>query len=60
MQNKSKLVYSVEFRAPTAGQRVLQDCATSPTTYFNASNRDELKAAYKEIAVQLSDLRLSE
>ena len=60
MKNKSIIVYAVAFRAPTAGQRVLQDCATSPTTYFNASNRDELKAAYKEIAVQLSDLRLSE
>ncbi|MEM7638895.1 MAG: TadE/TadG family type IV pilus assembly protein [Pseudomonadota bacterium] len=60
MKDKSILVYAVAFRAPTAGQRVLRDCATSSTTYFNANSRDELKAAYKDIAVQLSDLRLSE
>ncbi|MEM6555080.1 MAG: TadE/TadG family type IV pilus assembly protein [Pseudomonadota bacterium] len=60
MKEKGIIVYAVAFKAPSRGQSVLQDCATNSTTDFNATNRDELKAAYKEIAVQVSDLRLSE
>lgn len=59
MKAKGVLVYAVAFKAPLAGQNVLNDCATSDDTYFNATNRQELKNAYQQIAVELSELRLS-
>ncbi len=61
MKDKGIIVYAVAFRAPLDGQKVLRDCASNASsTYFSANNRSGLKAVYKEIAVQLSDLRLSE
>ncbi|MEM9571749.1 MAG: Tad domain-containing protein [Pseudomonadota bacterium] len=59
MKAKGITVYAVAFKAPLAGQNVLKDCATDTDTFFNATSRQELKDAYNEIAVALSELRLS-
>lgn len=53
-------IYSVAFRAPASGQAVLRYCASNPGYYFEASNAADLKEAYKEIALSLSDLRISQ
>ena len=54
------IVYAVAFQAPTEGQEVLEYCATSTADhYFNATNGAELKAAYEEIAGQLSGVRVA-
>jgi len=59
MKDRNILVYAVAFKAPTLGQDILRDCATHAGTFFNATSKTELEAAYKQIAAQLSDLRLS-
>ena len=57
-------VYTVGFQVPTSvqktgdGRTIMQYCATSPGHAFNASNAEELKAAYREIAQSISELRL--
>ncbi|MEO1322248.1 MAG: pilus assembly protein TadG-related protein [Pseudomonadota bacterium] len=60
MKDKGIKIFAVAFKAPAQGQSVLSDCASSASTYFNAANTDDLKAAYREIAVALSDLRIAE
>lgn len=59
MKLKHVQIYSVAFKAPPAGNEVLQYCASNPGFFYNANNGTELKQAYKEIAVSLSALRLS-
>ncbi|MAP94447.1 MAG: hypothetical protein CMK07_05795 [Ponticaulis sp.] len=59
MKKEGVIVYSVAFQAPLAGKRVLQSCASSNNHFFDASNGDELIAAYSAIASQLSNLRLT-
>lgn len=60
MKAKNIKIFAVAFKAPASGQSVLSDCASGPDTYFAAANTAELKAAYKKIAVALSDLRIAE
>ncbi len=59
MRDAGVQVYSVAFKAPKAGQKVLKDCASSPDHYFEPENGNELIAVYEEIASQLSNLRLT-
>lgn len=59
MKDKNIAVYSVAYRAPEAGKRVLKHCASNDSFFYDAANRDELIAAYKQVALSLSDLRLS-
>ena len=53
-------LYSVAFQAPSSAQRTLKACASSTGHYFNATNGDELIRTFKDIAVRLSKLRISE
>lgn len=60
MKAEGVIVYAVAFQAPAEGQAVLEDCATSTANhYFNATSGAELKAAYEEIAGQLSGVRVA-
>lgn len=59
MKAKGILIYGVAFKAPSEGQALLEYCATNDDMYFNATDTAKLKAAYKQIAVQLSDLRIA-
>lgn len=60
MKLKGIAIYAVAFKASSAGQDVLKHCVSDLTFYFDAQNGDDLKKAYKEIALLLSDLRLSQ
>ena len=60
MKDKGIKIFAVAFKAPADGQSTLSDCASSSDTYFNAENTGDLKAAYQQIAVALSDLRIAE
>lgn len=60
MKNKEVIVYSIGFQLNDArATAVLQNCATSPTHFFRAEDGDQLRAAFRDIAVQLNSLRLS-
>ncbi len=59
MKLKDIKVYAVALQAPTAGQRVLEYCASGPEFFFDAQNGAELTEAYRQIAVSISDLRIS-
>ncbi len=43
------IVYTVAFMAPTRGQTLLRECATTPSNYFQAENMTALIAAFKAI-----------
>ncbi|WP_439617535.1 vWA domain-containing protein [Shinella sp.] len=43
------IVYTVAFMAPTRGQTLLRECATTPANYFQAENMTALIAAFKAI-----------
>ena len=59
MKADGVLIFSVAFQAPSAGEAILQTCASSPDKYFDASSKAQLREAYKSIASSLSDLRLT-
>ncbi|WP_159950191.1 TadE/TadG family type IV pilus assembly protein [Rhizobium sp. 18065] len=42
-------IFTVAFMAPTGGQKLLRECATDTSHYYDASNAAELVAAFKEI-----------
>ena len=52
-------IYSVAFDAPSSGEAVLSYCATSADHFFTADNGAELQAAYAEIAMEVSQIRLT-
>jgi Flp pilus assembly protein TadG len=60
MKDKGVIVYSVAFQAPASAEATLRDCATSNDTYFNASNGEELRLAFKSVAADLNNLRLTQ
>lgn len=60
MRDEGVIVYAVAFEAPWQAKRTLEDCAGDGARYFEAENGDELKAAYRAIASQLSNLALTE
>jgi len=59
MKNKGIIVYSVAFSAGSSAQSLLQGCASSSNTYFNATNGNELRAAFQKIALNINKLRLT-
>jgi len=58
MRDQGVLVYAVAFQAPSSAKATLRDCAGTNQRFFDASNGDELNAAYDAIASQLSNLAL--
>lgn len=60
MRDEGIIVYAVAFEAPWQAKRTLEDCAGGEGRYFEAENGEELKAAYRAIASQLSNLALTE
>lgn len=55
------LIYGIAFEAPSAGATAIRNCASSPaaTYYFDASGL-EIKTAFRMIASNLSQLRLTQ
>lgn len=58
MKDEDVIIYSVAFQAPASGQQILEYCATSTATYFDASNSSELIEAYQQIAQDIKRLHL--
>lgn len=52
-------VYAVAFNAGSAAEKLLSKCATSSDTYFKTSSGTALRDAYREIGLQLRQLRIS-
>jgi len=54
-------VYTVGFQLPANGQSVdtLRQCASDPDKFFSAENGDQLKQAFREIALRISALYLA-
>ncbi|MEM5516510.1 pilus assembly protein TadG-related protein [Henriciella sp. AS95] len=53
------VIYSVAFQAPSAGEEVLQYCASDAESFFTPQNGEQLRSAYQAIASSISDLRIS-
>lgn len=53
-------IFSVAFRAPARGQAILQYCASNAGHYYQASNQNQLHQAYEDIAIALTELRISQ
>lgn len=55
-------VYGIAFNAPANGQTQIRNCSSSPKEnyYFNASNGNLLRAAFRAIATDISELRLTQ
>lgn len=55
------LVYGIAFEAPTSGEAAIQNCASSPSsTYYFDANGLEIRTAFRLIASNLSQLRLTQ
>lgn len=60
MKAKSITVYTVGFNIDsTAAKDMLKNCATSSDHYYDTSGGDALKAAFRDIALKISKLRLT-
>jgi Flp pilus assembly protein TadG len=57
-------IYGIAFAAPANGQTQIKNCASPDAGqviyYHNASNNADLTAAFKQIATQIADLRLTQ
>ena len=61
MKNTGITVYTVGFQISQGGEayQTMQQCATSTSHFFNSTTGDELRQAFREIALQVVTLRLS-
>ncbi len=59
MKAEGIVIYTVAFKAPQAGQDILEYCGSGSEFSFKASNGQQLEDAYDRIASNISDLRLS-
>jgi Flp pilus assembly protein TadG len=61
MKEAGITVYTIGFEIGTSGWafNTMRDCATSPSHFFNSSSGDELRQAFREIALQISTLRIT-
>jgi Flp pilus assembly protein TadG len=60
MKNKKIIVYTVGFElgTDTTAKDMLKSCATDIPYFYDAANSDQLKAAFRDIALKVSALRL--
>jgi hypothetical protein len=53
-------IYTVGFKLDTAASKaMLKDCATNPDHYYETTSGDGLKSAFRDIALKISRLRLT-
>ena len=58
--NAAKIeVFTVGFQVSSASKTFLQNCATDADHYYDATTDDALKAAFRDIALKISTLRLT-
>ena len=59
MKDDGVVVFSVAFQAPSSARRLLRDCATDASYYFQPESGAELSGAYERIANTLSQMRIA-
>ncbi|MFZ4809560.1 MAG: pilus assembly protein TadG-related protein [Hyphomicrobiaceae bacterium] len=59
MKSAGLVVYSVGFRVSSAAKTLLRGCASSDSHYYDATDGDKLRIAFRDIALKISTLRLS-
>ena len=53
-------IYTIAYEiTDTKTQNLLKECSSGPENFFNASNATQLRDAFKQIGVSLSNLRIS-
>ena len=52
-------VFAVGFQVSATAKTLLQNCATNASHYYDATTGDALKAAFRDIALKISTLRLT-
>lgn len=52
-------VYAVGFQAPSAALDTLRSCASTAASFFDAADGEQLRRAFRAIATELNNLRLS-
>jgi len=62
MKAKNITIYTVGFQIASSSTPdiTMQQCATSSSHYYNASSGEALQQAFRDIALKISDLRISE
>jgi hypothetical protein len=58
-RNEGIIIYTIAFEAPSAGRSALQDCASSPSHYFDVTGTD-ISAAFSAIASDIRALKLTQ
>jgi hypothetical protein len=59
MKEQGIRVYAIGFQAPSAALETLRSCASTDTSFFEATDGEKLRAAFRAIATELNNLRLS-
>jgi Flp pilus assembly protein TadG len=59
MKAQGITVFTVGFMVNSTSRTHLTACATSPDHFYNATDGEKLKAAFRDIALKISSLRLS-
>ncbi|MEL7303092.1 MAG: VWA domain-containing protein, partial [Pseudomonadota bacterium] len=62
MKNKGIEIYAIGFKLPSSGNAydVMEHCASSEQHFYDADDGDELRMAFRDIALKISTLRLME
>ncbi len=59
MKAKGITVYTIGFMVSEGAKGLLEDCATSSSHFYDATNGEKLKLAFLDIAFKVAQLRLS-
>jgi phospholipase/lecithinase/hemolysin len=61
MKAAGLIVYTVGFQLNQTGDAIetMRQCATDETHFFNSTTGEELRQSFREIALQISTLRIS-
>lgn len=60
MKNKGIEVFTIGFMVSSSAETMLKSCATDHAHYYSAANGDALRMAFRDIALKVSKLRLSQ
>jgi Flp pilus assembly protein TadG len=59
MKDKGIVIFTIRVEVTTGSSTLLQNCASSPSNFFNVQNVSSLGAAFDTIAADIADLHLS-
>lgn len=59
-KSKKVRIYTISFEAPTSGQQLLQNCATTTSHHFAVSGASGISDAFFNIATSINKLRLTQ